>query len=64
MNAPVRDDELERQLAEYERQLRQQLLREEELEALALEQAQLARTKKFLPMAGNQHGGPGLRAAS
>jgi predicted CoA-substrate-specific enzyme activase len=52
MNAPARDEALERQIAEYEERLRAQLLREHELAALAAEQRRVAKTKRFLPMAG------------
>jgi predicted nucleotide-binding protein (sugar kinase/HSP70/actin superfamily) len=52
MNEPARNEDVERQIAEYERKLREQLLREHELAALAAEQRELARTKRFLPMLG------------
>src|SRR5581483_4409423 len=53
MREPERDDpELARQIAEYERTLREQLLRESELAELAAVQREHARTKRFLPMLG------------
>jgi len=54
---PDRDAEIERQMAEYERKLREQLLCEHQLAALAAEQRELAETKRFLPMIGRS--GPG-----
>ena len=50
MNAPARDEEVERQIAEYERTLREQLLREHELAELAAEQRARVDTSRFLPM--------------
>jgi hypothetical protein len=47
---PERDAEIERQIAEYERKLREQLLREHQLAALAARQRERAGTKRFLPM--------------
>src|SRR6185437_9982265 len=60
MNEPARNEEMERQIAEYERALRERLLWEHELAALAAEQREFAKTKKFLPMAGHgsDDGGP------
>jgi predicted CoA-substrate-specific enzyme activase len=56
MNAPARDEELERQIAEYERTLREQLLREHELAELAAEQRARVDTSRFLPMLqGSDH---------
>jgi predicted CoA-substrate-specific enzyme activase len=55
MNAPVRNEEVERQIAEYERRLREQLLKEHELAELAARQREHARKKRFLPVVG----GPG-----
>ena len=52
MNAPARNAEVERQVAEYERTLREQLLREHRLAELAAAQRDYARTKRFLPMLG------------
>jgi predicted CoA-substrate-specific enzyme activase len=49
MNRPP-DDEIERQIAEYERKLREQLLREHEFAELASRQADDAATKRFLPV--------------
>ncbi|MCC7418617.1 MAG: CoA activase [Acidobacteria bacterium] len=65
MNAPARDEELERQIAAYERRLREQLAREHQLAALAAGQRERARTRRFLPMAGAAGAGEpdGLRAA-
>jgi predicted CoA-substrate-specific enzyme activase len=51
MNAPARED-IERQIAEYEQKLREQLLREHELAELAARQREDAATAKFLPMLG------------
>ncbi|HWK11925.1 MAG TPA: BadF/BadG/BcrA/BcrD ATPase family protein [Vicinamibacterales bacterium] len=64
MNAPARDEEVERQIAEYERKLREQLLREHEFAELAAEQRERIDAKKFLPMAGPGAGAADLRAAS
>ena len=64
MNAPARDEEVERQIAEYERKLREQLLREHEFAELAAEQRERLDAKKFLPMAGPGAGAADLRAAS
>jgi predicted CoA-substrate-specific enzyme activase len=72
MNAPARNEEVERQIAEYERKLREQLLREHELAALAASQKEHARAKRFLPMAAaiseaSQHGagtGAGCQAGA
>ena len=67
MNEPARNEELERQIAEYEKHLREQLLREHELAALAAEQRDFARTQKLLPMipaAGSGQAAADLRAAS
>ena len=44
--------DVERQIADYERRLREQLVRESELAALAAEQREFARAKKFLPVVG------------
>jgi predicted nucleotide-binding protein (sugar kinase/HSP70/actin superfamily) len=56
MNAPVVSEELEQQIAAYERRLREQLLHEYELAQLAAEQRDLAKTKRFLPMAAASDG--------
>jgi predicted nucleotide-binding protein (sugar kinase/HSP70/actin superfamily) len=64
MNEPARNEEVERQIAEYERKLREQLFREHELAELAAEQRELAKTKKFLPMAGGHAAATELRVAS
>lgn len=50
MNKPARNEELERQIAEYERKLREQLLRERQLAELAAAQRERARSKRFLPV--------------
>jgi activator of 2-hydroxyglutaryl-CoA dehydratase/predicted nucleotide-binding protein (sugar kinase/HSP70/actin superfamily) len=63
MNEPARNEEVERQIVEYERKLREQLLREHELAELAAEQRELAKMKKFLPMAGGQTSAADLRVA-
>jgi len=51
MNEPARNEEVERQIAEYERKLREQLMHEQELAQLAAEQRELAKTMRFLPIA-------------
>ncbi len=50
MNDPARHEEVERQIAEYERTLRTQLLREHELAQLASRQRARAATRRFLPV--------------
>jgi predicted nucleotide-binding protein (sugar kinase/HSP70/actin superfamily) len=52
MNQPERNEEVERQIAEYEQKLREQLMREHEFAELAAAQHEQASTKRFLPMAG------------
>jgi len=54
MNRPKNDAELDRQIAEYERRLREELLREHELAELAARQQEEARRMRtrMLPMAG------------
>ncbi len=52
MNEPARNEELERQIAEYEQTLRAQLLREHQLAELAARQRAVATTRRFLQMAG------------
>ncbi|HEX6464435.1 MAG TPA: BadF/BadG/BcrA/BcrD ATPase family protein, partial [Vicinamibacterales bacterium] len=52
MNEPARNEEVERQLAEYEQKLREQLLRDHELAELAAEQRSRAKARRLLPMAG------------
>jgi predicted CoA-substrate-specific enzyme activase len=65
MNAPERDEEIERQIAAYERRLRDQLLREQELAEFAARQRREARANRFLPMAGaTAPPGADVRAAS
>jgi predicted nucleotide-binding protein (sugar kinase/HSP70/actin superfamily) len=55
MNEPAHDAEVERQIAEYERSLRDQLLRDHELAALAADQRARAKTTtRLLPMVGAQ----------
>src|SRR5262245_60991439 len=56
MHEPARTENEERQIAEYERRLREQLLREQRLAELAAGQREVAKTKRFLPMAGNNDG--------
>jgi predicted CoA-substrate-specific enzyme activase len=64
MNEPARNEEVERQIAEYERRLREQLLREHELAALSAGQRESAKSRTFLPMAGvPPSGGADLRVA-
>jgi predicted nucleotide-binding protein (sugar kinase/HSP70/actin superfamily) len=64
MNEPAHNEEVERQIAEYERKLRDQLMRDQELAELAAEHRKLANRKRFLPMAGPDSTGhessPGL----
>src|SRR5262249_9216657 len=45
-----RNEEVERQIAEYEKKLREQLLREHEFAELAAAQHEQAATKRFLPV--------------
>jgi predicted nucleotide-binding protein (sugar kinase/HSP70/actin superfamily) len=52
MNKPERSEEVERQIAEYEQKLREQLMREQEFAELAALQHEHAATKRFLPMLG------------
>jgi len=53
MNKPERNEEIERQIAEYEQKLREQLMREHEFAELAAVQQEQAATKRFLPMAAH-----------
>jgi activator of 2-hydroxyglutaryl-CoA dehydratase/predicted nucleotide-binding protein (sugar kinase/HSP70/actin superfamily) len=53
MNKPERNEEVERQIAEYEKKLREQLIREHEFAELAAAQHEQAATKRFLPVIGN-----------
>src|SRR5262249_37504025 len=64
MNAPARDEELERRIAEYERTLREQLMREHDHAKLSAEHRELAKTKRFLPMAGGDPPSAALQVAS
>ena len=50
MNKPERNEEVERQIAEYEKTLREQLMREHEFAELAAAQHEQAATKRFLPV--------------
>ena len=50
MNEPAYNEEVERQIAEYERKLREQLLRDHELAALAADQRTHAKSRRLLPM--------------
>jgi len=52
MNEPVRDPEIERQIAEYERRLREQLLSEQSFAELASQQHERPSTTRLLPMLG------------
>jgi len=52
MNEPARNADVERQIAAYERRLREQLFREQELAELAAQQRVHAQTTRFLPMLG------------
>jgi hypothetical protein len=53
MNRAVgRNEEIERQVAEYERRLREQLLREQEFVDLAMSQRHQVDPRLFLPMIG------------
>ena len=52
MNEPERNADVERQIAAYERRLREQLFREQELAELAAQQRVHAQTTRFLPMLG------------
>lgn len=56
MNKPARNEELERQIAEYERNLREELLREHQLAEFGARQRQAAQTARFLPMLGAADG--------
>jgi predicted CoA-substrate-specific enzyme activase len=51
MNKP-RNEEVERQIAEYERKLREELLGEHQRAELAAQQREYAEAKRFLPMVG------------
>ena len=50
MNEPAHNEEVERQIAEYERKLREELLRDHELAALAADQRTRAKSRRLLPM--------------
>ncbi len=62
MNRPS-DEEIERRIAEYERTLREQLLREAELADIAARQREHAKTRRFLPMASSSGVEPGVLSA-
>ena len=64
MNAPAYNEELERRIAEYERTLREQLLRDHELAALAAKQRSRAKSRRLLPMAGANEREPDLQATA
>ncbi|HTL28516.1 MAG TPA: hypothetical protein VL282_04825, partial [Tepidisphaeraceae bacterium] len=64
MNEPACNEEVERQIAEYERQLREQLVRDDELAALAADQRARAKTVRLLPMAGAHDRSPDLVATA
>ncbi|HEY7057599.1 MAG TPA: acyl-CoA dehydratase activase-related protein, partial [Vicinamibacterales bacterium] len=53
MNESARNEKIEREIADYERRLRAQLFREQELAELAVQQRERARTKRLLPMLGS-----------
>jgi activator of 2-hydroxyglutaryl-CoA dehydratase/predicted nucleotide-binding protein (sugar kinase/HSP70/actin superfamily) len=55
MNKPA-DEEIERQVAEYERQLREQLMREHQFAELAARQREQAVPAKLLPVLGQSNG--------
>jgi predicted CoA-substrate-specific enzyme activase len=50
MNKPERNEEVERQIAEYEKKLREQLMREHEFAELAAAQREHAASMRFLPV--------------
>jgi predicted nucleotide-binding protein (sugar kinase/HSP70/actin superfamily) len=56
MNEPVRDPEIERQIAEYEQRLREQLLSEASFAELASQQRERPSTARLLPMLGADQG--------
>jgi predicted CoA-substrate-specific enzyme activase len=53
MNEPQANEEIERQIAEYERTLREQLFREHEFAELAARQREHGAAHRLLPMHGN-----------
>src|SRR5262245_6363296 len=53
MNKPERNEEVERQIAEYEKKLREQLMREHEFAELAAIQREHAAGMRFLPVIGH-----------
>jgi predicted CoA-substrate-specific enzyme activase len=57
MNEPVRDPEIERQIADYERRLREQLVSEASFAELATQQREHASTARLLPMLGAEQSG-------
>jgi predicted nucleotide-binding protein (sugar kinase/HSP70/actin superfamily) len=61
MNKPERNEEVERQIAEYEKKLREQLMREHEFAELAAAQHEQAATKRFLPVIAHGAGQPAAR---
>ena len=50
MNRPEAREEIEEQIAEYEKKLREQLLREDQFAELAARQQEVIDTKRFLPL--------------
>jgi activator of 2-hydroxyglutaryl-CoA dehydratase/predicted nucleotide-binding protein (sugar kinase/HSP70/actin superfamily) len=54
MNEPARNEDVERQIAEYERALRERLLREHELAEIGARQREQVLAKRLLPMLGAQ----------
>ncbi len=60
MNQPARDEAVERQIAEYERRLRDQLFREHQLAELAAKQRESIKSRRFLPMVAGHEAAAGL----
>jgi hypothetical protein len=60
MNAPERNEEVERQIAEYEKKLREQLMGEQEFAELAAAQREHMATKRFLPIIPHAATGGGV----
>src|SRR5262249_49836731 len=61
MNKPERNEEVERQIAEYEKKLREQLIQEHEFAELAAAQREQTATKRFLPVRAEGAGEPVAR---
>jgi predicted CoA-substrate-specific enzyme activase len=64
MNEPAYNEEVELRIAEYERKLREQLLRDHELAALAAEQRTRPKGRRLLPMVGASEGDVDLEATA